>query len=133
MRRLFRWLVAISTGLFVLTWLLPFFDYHWLNAEELDILSWSGYGTILPSNDVIYWVLFIAWLIISVGLWFFISIARKAFLFLIIATSIASFFWGFNIHTPIENGIRNIVLMTDGAILVMAYFTSISNEFSKAS
>lgn len=131
MRELFRWIVVVSTGLFVLVWLLPFFDYRWLNQDELDVLSCAGQGSVLPSNVFIYWGLFVLWLIVSIGLWFFVAAARTAFLSLLIITSIASFFWGPSIRTPLETGIGNIVMMSDGAILVMAYFTSISSEFKK--
>ena len=133
MKAIFRNLVAISTALFVFLWLVPFFDYHWLNEEELTILSASGYGSLIPESQLLYWFLFVAWIVISIGLWLFIDVARTAYLYLLVATSVASFFWGFNIFTPYENGIQNIVTLSDGAILVMAYFTSINNEFSNDS
>ncbi|WP_074870823.1 hypothetical protein [Atopomonas hussainii] len=129
MKSIFRYIVAISTALFVVLWLLPFFDYLWLSPDELNLASADGFGSYIPSHIAIYWGLFIAWFINSIGLFFFSRIARTSFLILLVATTIASFFSGFSVMTPLSAGISSIVMLSDGAIITMAYLTSVSKYF----
>jgi hypothetical protein len=132
MKSLFRYIVAISTALFVVLWLLPFFDYMWLSPDELDLAAAAGFGSYIPSHIAIYWSLFIAWLIISIGLFFFSRIARTSFVILLVATTIAGFFSGFSVLTPLSAGISGIVILSDGVIITMAYLTSVSKYFSES-
>ena len=76
----FRYLVSISAMLYVVFWIFPYFDYKWLNENELTILSANYYGSVIPLNDFIDWALFVAWVILYIGMWFFIRAARTAFL-----------------------------------------------------
>jgi hypothetical protein len=132
MKSLFRYIVAISTALFVVLWLLPFFDYLWLSPDELDLAAAAGFGSYIPSHIAIYWSLFIAWLATSIGLFFFFPIARTSFLILLVVTAIASFFSGFSVMTPLSAGISGIVILSDGIIITMAYFTSVSKHFMES-
>jgi len=131
MKNLFRYTVVISTVLFVMLWLLPYFDYLWLSEEQLNLALADGYGSYIPNHPLIYWSLFVAWFTISVGLFFFVTVARTAFFALLVITVLADFFWGFRVLPPISASISVIVTLSDGAILTMAYFTSVSNYFVK--
>lgn len=132
MKNLFRYIVAISTLLFLILWLLPFFDYLWLSEEELSLLAATGYGSYIPNHPVIFWGLFVSWVAASLGLFFFIPFARTAFLVLVVVSSIANFFWGFRVDTPLSIGIAGLVALSDGAIIAMAYLTSVSSYFEKS-
>ena len=79
MDKIFRWIIVISTLLFIIAWLLPYYDYLWLSDEQLDLLSYDGSGSSIPSSPLIYWGWFFTWLTISVCLFFFVPIARKVF------------------------------------------------------
>lgn len=129
MERLFRYIVVISTLLFAIIYILPFYDYLWLNDEQLYLAAFDAWGSVIPNNIYVYWSLFFIWLAISVGLFFFIPIARTAFVIMLVATTIASLFWGFLVLPPISATLFNIVAMSDGAILVMLYLTSVSRRF----
>lgn len=131
MRNLFRYVVAISTILFVVLWILPYFHYLWLTEEELNLAAAQGYGSYIPGHPLIYWGLFAAWLAVSIGLFFFVAIARTAFVFLLVATAVANFFWGFWVMPPFSAGISGLVAVADGAIVTMIYLTSVSNHFVK--
>ncbi len=125
----FRYLVSISATLYVVFWIFPYLDYKWLNEDELTILSANYYGSIIPLNDFVDWGLFVAWIILYIGLWFYIRAARIAFLIFAAITSVANFFWGFSVMTSYEFAIQNVLAMAEGAMLVMAYFTSVRSEF----
>lgn len=131
MENIFRIIIASSTILFIILCFLPYFDYFWLSDEELQILSYDGWGSELPNNLFFIWGLFLTWISISIGLFFFVPIARTAFLILLVFSVILTFFWGIRIHTPLSVLLSGIISMSDGAILIMLYFTSVSSKFSK--
>lgn len=131
MKNTFRYIVAVSTVLFILLWCLPYFSYLWLTQEELQLAALSGYGRSFPNHPMIYWILFSAWLALSIGLFFFIRLARVGFLVMTVLFSIINFFNGFSIMPPLDLGISNIVTLADGAILTMAYLTPVANNFRR--
>ena len=131
MDKIFRTIVVTSAILFLIVTLLPFIDYLWLTNDQLELLAYDGWDSIIPNNQFIYWLLTIIWLIISVGLFFFIRIARTAFLIMQITVFIASFFWGIRISSPEVTAINGLIAISDGAILVMAYLTSVARCFEK--
>ena len=131
MERLFRYIVAISTVSFLVLWLIPYFDYLWLSQEELRLVSVDTYGSYIPNHPLIYWGLFVIWLALSLGLFFYVRAARIGFFIMIIIAVLASFFWGFRVYLPIEVVLSMIVTLSDGAILVMAYLTSVSRKFER--
>jgi hypothetical protein len=74
---------------------------------------------------------FIAWLVLSVGLLLYIRIARTSFLVFIVAFGIANFFWGFKVFAPYEVAVGNFIGLFQGAILALAYLTSVSDKFNE--
>ena len=132
MVRLFRALVLTSTFLFVVIGFMPFFNHLWLTPDQLHVLSYDGAGSLIPAHPLLYWGQMVLWVVVSVGLFFFISIARTAFLVLNVISVVATFFWGFRIIPPEAAALGGIVQMADGAILVMAYFTSVAERFGGA-
>ena len=130
--KLFRRLVVISTILFVILWMMPYVDYNWLSKDEARLANSDGYGSYIPKTPVIYLANFIVWLMLSVGLFFYMPIARTGFLVCIVVSLVADFFWGFKVYAPYEVALSGIVTLSDGAILVMAYLTSVSDKFEKA-
>ncbi len=72
-------------------------------------------------------------LVLYLGLFFYIQLARTGYLVLLVITTLASFFWGFSILTAYETAIHDMLVMLDGAIIVMAYLTPVSNNFSNDS
>jgi hypothetical protein len=130
MVRLFRALVLISTVLFVVIGIMPFLNHLWLTPDQLHVLSYDGAGSLIPAHPMLYWGQLVLWTAISIGLFFFLSVARTAFLVLNVITIVATFFWGFRIIPPEAAGLGGIVQMADGAILMMAYFTSVAERFT---
>ncbi len=94
MEKLFRYIVVISTVLFVVFWLLPYFDYLWLTEDELQLVSVDTYGSYIPNHPLIYCGLFAVWLALSIGLFFYVNVARTGFFVMTIFVTLANFFWG---------------------------------------
>ncbi|MCW8826205.1 MAG: hypothetical protein OQK78_07250, partial [Gammaproteobacteria bacterium] len=126
MEKLFRYIVVISTVLFVFLHILPFIDHMWLTEKELDLAAYDAWGANLPTNIYFYWGNLSVWVTIFIGLFFYIPVSRTAFVIMLVLTSIASFFYGFSVLPAISATVGNIVTMTDGALLVMLYLTSVS-------
>jgi len=131
MGKLFRYIIVFSTTLVVIFWVLPFVDYLWLNEEQLEFARYDTWGSSLPSNAIIYWGLLSIWLLIALGLFLFVPIARTAFVVMQLITIFASFFWGFLVLPPVSVVISNMIGLSDGVILAMLFLTSISKKFEK--
>ena len=129
MKKLFKNVVLASTILTIVIYILPYFDYANFTEKELDVLSYSGYGSLLSTNTFIDWALAPLWIGTNIGLYFFIKPFKIIFTVVLLLTSIASLFWGLATFPSIEFTIINVLSMLDGAILTMLYLTSISGEF----
>jgi len=132
MKQLFRFIVVISTLLYVIFWFLPYVDYLWLTEYEIELASAEGYGGYIPQSLVLAWAQLIIWVVISVGLFFFIPLARTAFVLMLVITAITNFLWGFLVMEPISAGLISIITTSDGVILTMMYLTSLSKYFEKS-
>lgn len=126
----FRCLVLVSTVLFIFFWMLPYLGLNF-TEDEKNILSWYGYGSYIPDSKVINWGLFSAWLVLSVGIFFYNRLARSCFLWLLIFTCISCLFWGFKIYTPLETMLSTLISIFDGAMLSLMYLTSLNEKFLK--
>ena len=131
MKRIFDSIVLISLALTVAIWVIPLYDHNWLSDQELNLLNASGWGAFFPYPNYIYWPMLLFWSITSVGLYLRIKIARTIFLIGIVIFAIANFGWGFAVQTQLEAGLTNIITLLDGAILTMAFLTTVNNEFEK--
>src|SRR5688500_9698535 len=129
MDRLFRYLVAASTLLLVAYWVMPYVDSAWLPEEELNLLAVDGYKSLIPSHPLIYWGFFTAWIIPSIGLFFFSRTARTAYCGLLVLATVASLFSGYVVRSPIEATLGTTLSLTDGANVAMAYLTSVDSRF----
>lgn len=125
----FNILVVISIILTFIAWGLPYVEPYYLSEEELSLLSYSGYGAFFPSSSIVYWTLLIFWIVMSIGLILRSRIIRTLYVTGIIITTLWTVFWGFSVTTPLESLIYNILSMIDGALITMAYLTSVSRSF----
>ncbi len=131
MEKPFRFLVATSVLLVVAYWLLPYVDAAWLPEDELKLLQADGYKSLIPRHPLVYWGLFSAWIFLSIGLLFFMKIARTAYFGLLVLMSLADPFFGYLVLSPIEAMLNNILAVAHGAILAIAYLTSVDARFKQ--
>ncbi len=131
MESIFRILVVGGALLAVIFWSMPFIDYMWYSNEELQILDLGGFGSKLPESQIYYWGTLVLWLAISVGLFFYKKIARTAFVVCLIFFSVVGLFGGILILSPIEAALSQIITLSDGALLVIMYLTSMNAKFNE--
>lgn len=126
--RVFQAAVVVNWLLYAITYFTPtdFFardDYlrEVLNGDGFDAVPWAGTAAV---------VLFWAYLVAAVGLFFFQRWARTLFLALTVAIMAGVLFaWGTRITHPTINLMNYVVSVLDGVILAMAYLTSVAPHF----
>ncbi|MCP4407939.1 MAG: hypothetical protein GY807_09320 [Gammaproteobacteria bacterium] len=131
MKQLFRGLVVATTLAYVLWFCLPFISVHIFDSETLDALSWVGYGAIVNLGDLAPYIFLIAYGIIAIGLIYFHRWARTGFAILAVVTFILAPLSGLNVQTAIDSTLSYFFTLADGAILAIAFLTSISDEFNQ--
>jgi len=130
MTKLFNFMVLVALALTIVLWFIPVFDERFLSDEALKLLSANGWGSFIPNPSFIYWPQLIFWIVISIGLVLRIKAARFIYFLGIIFLAVVNFGWGFLVYSPLEAGLANLINLLDGGILIMAYFTSVNNEFA---
>ena len=131
MNKIFNSFVFAALVLTVIFWVIPMIDYHWRTEQELSFLGSSGWNSILPISPFFYWVSLSVWVVVSIGLLKRVKYFRSIYFVVIVSTAISSFLWGYIVRSPLEYGIESIVMLLDGSILTMAYFTSVSKSFER--
>lgn len=125
---IFRSCIVIGTISYICYFFLPY-SYGYLDADTANLLSYSGYGALIKGNEVFMYVIFIAWLACSVGLFIFNNLARTLFFALVIITTAITPMFGASVETAGGTLLIDIANIADGAILAMAYLSPVSNEF----
>lgn len=133
MESIFRNLVLITIPLTVAGWVMPYIDYLWLSQNQMDLLNQSGFDAVIPANDFIYWFTLLVWVAVSLGLYFYVKIAKPMFFIIWAASLVLTLFYGTQVTTPFENIIFSLLTLADGIIIAMLLFTSIGEKFAKNS
>jgi len=131
--QIFRVLVLVTMVTTTLYWVMPYIDYMWYPRDQLVLLDQGGMGASFPSSEIFYWLQLVLWLFVSLGLFFFINVARTAFVVLYVVTTILGFLYGIQVLTPIESFLANTTALADGAIIAIMFFTSVDGAFREAS
>jgi len=131
MINIFRALIIISTLSYAAFACVGFVDTPYLSEKELDILSWSGHEAFIELPLIINWAIIIVWLPLAIGMYYFNPLSRLLYLSLSIISTITYPLFGIVVATGYEFMFLQITTVLDGAILVMAYFTSISENFKR--
>ena len=129
MKGIFRYIVIGSLILYLIWFAMPYLWIYFYEGEELNLLSWASYGAKFDIEGPIQYIIVLAYVVVSIGLVQLKKWARTAFLALTVVSIVLSGVWGFLVSPPIDAAIGYIVSMSDGAILTMAYLTSLGGEF----
>lgn len=126
--RIFRILVIAATTCYVVWFLLPF----WASDIELQVISYSGHGALLPvRNPLYYGSWFVLSIIAAVGMVYFCNWARHLYLGLSILGPVLAPFSGYLIQPPMDTLFSSANLILDGVVLGVAYLSPISKRFTK--
>lgn len=130
MSTIFRALVIINVLFTLAIWALPIFEHSWLSEGQMYALSLNGLESKLTLSDAGYWVQLVIWLAISAGLFFYVRLAKYAFVAFYVVQTILSFFWGMWVLTPYASVLISLIGLIDGALIFMLFFSSVANRFS---
>ena len=125
---IYRSSIVIGTLAYVIYFFLPY-TYGYLDSDMGALLAYSGYGAIMQGGAVFGYAIFTAWIACAIGLFLFYNVARTAYVGLIIFTTALVPLLGTTVETAGGSLLIDISSIMDGAILAMAFFSPIRNEF----
>lgn len=96
----------------------------------MGLLRENGYLSIISLPAAVGLVFLFIWVALARGMWVFHTRARTAYLGMVLLTTLLTPFEGFRVESPIEALCMDIALMFDGAVLALAYFSPVKDEFS---
>lgn len=126
---LFRTLLIASTALFAIVFWMPWFDEPFYSDEALQLLSMDGFEARYEPGLLITLLFYVSGVALPLLMYFFVRWARSAFLVFSVFSQVAALLWGLRVSSPIESAVTGLILLMDGAILAMAYLTSVSKRF----
>lgn len=130
LEKIFKALIISSIATYIILLFLPYLDSFYLSQEEIDVLSWNNYGSVFPIPNWFAWIMFGINLLIVCGLYFYVRIARTMYLWLFIILILMNPFMGIQTNTGLEGLFYQLISTLDGAILAVAYLTSINEKFT---
>jgi hypothetical protein len=128
-RLIFRVLVASSAILYAVLYLLPFDSFE-SDPDRIRLLKWDAYGALIKAQS---WYVtagvFGLWLVAYVELLRLQSWARYLYLALTIWGLVAAGLYGVRVISPTQAVLDLAGNLLDGAILAMAYFSTLRTQF----
>ncbi len=124
---IFRITIVVGAITYVAYWLLPY-SYGYLDSETGILLSYGGYGAIYSGNEILDVAILVMSVVSSLGMFFYWKVARYIFL-LLIATVVAVPLYGLSIQTAGGAMLLDVVHITDGMALALAYFSPVKDRF----
>lgn len=124
-------MVVVSCLFYLCVVFLPYLSQGMMSNEAINLLLWRGYGAILPLPQGVFWLIVLLWIAAAVGMFNFSSAARVFYLILAVFGTSMSLLWGFNVQTALESFLASVAGTLDGAILAMAYFSPLKEEFER--
>ena len=101
------------------------------SPDLIEFLQLDGEGSLLLVNWPLYIFIVSVDLILTAALLSFHPLSRTLFLIWIIVSLLLSFVWGYRVIVPAQAFFGYLRSLIDGGILAIAYFTSVSAEFSE--
>lgn len=133
MIKLYRNLVASLLGL-QLVWI--FFPWSRLySPSSLVLLDRVGTDSLVSVGVMMMLsvIISVIYLLSCLGLIFFVSFARKAFIFNSIFGGACIFLYGISVQSSYEAFLGYFMTLGDGAIIVLSYSASINDRFNRRS
>ncbi len=129
-KAIYRYLVVISWSAdLIWTFFRDIYTDHFDNNVR-NLLTADGYSAIVPWSENMFWAILIVTYICYMGLF---NLKRWS-IWLLIVLDIAVLLLlaplgGVEVSVPVERIARNILLMTDGALIALAFFSDLRDQF----
>jgi len=128
---IFRILIALPGLLMLLYYFLPSVEHLWLSCDELNLLEADGFNSWIPDNYIFFIIYMVTWLIVSVGLFLFISWFRIIYIVFVLVSMVLILFLGNRISAPVETVVMFLVVLSVGGTLGLMYSSSTRDLFSR--
>jgi len=132
MVQLFRSLVVVATGLYVVLVVSYFWAADLFGPDVAAVLAHSGRGASVQFPEYTWLVLLVAWIVASAALLFFVRWSRECFVALLVFSIVSTALGGIQINAGAQEALMEVVALADGAIVFMAYFSSVARCFRRA-
>ena len=132
MVQLFRSLVCVSTALYVVFVVSYFWAAELFGTDVAAVLAHSGRGASVTFPEYTWLVLLGAWILVAVGLLLFVRWSREAFVALSVFSIFSTALGGIQINAGPQEALKEVIALADGAIVFMAYFSSVARRFRRA-
>ena len=132
MTSIFRSLIIVYALLILVSGLMPF---AYMNTEDpalSQLLQWNGYSATLTLSPAILWVWAGVEFGVLAGLYLYWRSARIAFVVLLVLSTAMSAFEGVSVAHPLDIIVSSIMYPLQGALIAIAYLTSVANKFLSA-
>jgi hypothetical protein len=93
------------------------------------VLAHNGRDAWLTPPYYFWWIIQFLWAAAAIGLFFFLRWARTLFLFLNVYSVVGFVAGGLVIQTGLQAALFHLVNLADGAVLFMAYLSTIASRF----
>lgn len=127
--KLFRALVIVANGAYLLSVLAPYVESHFLAYDSIDLINRNGYAALFTIPTSVSWLTTLLYLAIAVGLYHFSASARTLFAIFTVAFGALVLFSGVAITSPVVGFLALVTAMADGAILLLAFATPLKERF----
>ena len=128
---LFRALLFVPLMMFLIYTSLPSIEYLWLSCDELSLLELEGNNAVISDSKLILIIYMVVWLLTSLAMFFYISIARIIYIVVIFLGLILLALVGNRVSAPIDNLVMFLMALSIGAILALMYSESTRIFFNK--
>jgi len=128
--KLFRVLVLVGNGAYLLSSIVPYVESRFMSDETLHLLERSGHGALVTLPPGIYWLMVALYMAMAVGLYQFSASARTGFTIFTLAMPVLNLFTGVGVTSPLCLFLGGITAMADGGILLLAHFTTLRTRFA---
>jgi hypothetical protein len=127
--RLFRALVIISTGSYLIWFFQLLLGGRLISPGVWGALAWEDYGAVLQIPPGLTWLFMLFSVAVAVGLYRFSKSARIVFTMMMAFSALLALLSGVSVQTAFGSFLGHIGALADGAILVMAYTSPLKEEF----
>jgi len=128
---IYRILIVVSTAIFVVFYWLPYFDSPLYTVDMNELRKWDGLDAAVEVTLTVQVGLFAMGLAAPLLMYFFIVGSREIFLLTTLTFAAANIGFGARVLMPLDMFLGGLVNIADGAILAIAYLTSLSERWAQ--
>ena len=126
----FRVIVVAGLICYLLYAVGPWVLWRNLSQQTYDGLSWRGLDAVLILPQIVYWLSVALWTVASVGMYFFVRAARVLYAGLVGFSIVTTLLGGMHAALAVESFLLHLVNLTDGAVLVLTYWSPLRKRFA---